>query len=177
MGSSIEHIPRLQQFLHEIGYRHSIGPPPPSELIEAHHHFMHHVFGPHTPWTVERLSVLEEASVSLFHRAYPFADVEMKAVLAKLAAIALFLDDSLDNEEAYNDIGHFAHRIYLGEPQPNGFLTLYQECLQEMSKMHEGDAVMRNLAVIPWIVFVDGCLLERRLVTVDEKLRCHDRTV
>lgn len=136
---------------------------------------MHHVLGPMTSWTTAKLNALEDSSSTIFERAYPFADSEMKFVLAKLTAIAIFLDDSLDDEETYDDIGNFAHRVYLGEAQPTGVLTLYHQGIQELSKMHEGDPVFRGLAVAPWITFIDACMLEKRLLTFDSKLRVSPR--
>lgn len=128
-----------------------------------------------TSWTVAKLNALEDSSSTIFERAYPLSDAEMKFVLAKLTAIAIFLDDSLDDEETYDDIGNFAHRVYLGEAQPTGVLTLYHQGIQELSKMHEGDAVFRGLAVAPWITFIDACMLEKRLLTFDSKLRVSPR--
>lgn len=122
MESAKEHIPRLQRFLDEIGYRYTTPPVPTLDFLQAHHHWMHHVLGPMTSWTTARLNALEDSSSGILERAYPFADAEMKFVLAKLTAIAIFLDDSLDDDETYDDIGNFAHRVYLGEAQPTGIL-------------------------------------------------------
>lgn len=99
----------------------------------------------------------------------------MKLLLARLTAIVILLDDSLDDDEAHDDIGDFAHRVYLGETQPNEILTLYHQDIQELSRSHDGDAVFRGLAVTPWITFLDGCMLEKRLLTFDSELRVSPR--
>lgn len=175
MDPSSEFVPRVLSFLHDIGHRHIQPPPPTVALQNDHHHWMHNVLGPLTSWSTAKLSILEKTSVTLFDRSYPFADVATKAILAKLAAIALLIDDSLDDERMYDDIGSFAHRVYLGESQTCGILSLYHRCIQEMSMMYDGDPVLRGLFVLPWITFVDACLLEKRLLTVDNELGASPR--
>lgn len=117
------------------------------------------------------LTDAEIVSATLWERALPFADAEMKFILARLTAIAAFLDDSITDKTVYDDINEFACRAYLGEAQPDGVLALFYQCLQELSKVHEGDAVLRCLAVTSWFTFPDTCLLEKRLLTVDPELR------
>jgi hypothetical protein len=59
------------------------------------------------------------------------------------------------------------------EAQPPGILTLYHDTLMELSKHHQGDsdAVLRGLALVPWINFADACLLEKPLLPEDPPLR------
>ncbi|KAF9049405.1 hypothetical protein BDP27DRAFT_1304729 [Rhodocollybia butyracea] len=102
---------------------------------------------------------------------YPYADTEVKTVLAKLNAITIYIDDSLDDETMCDEISKFAHHVYIGESQPSGILNLYHGAIKELSHLFEGDPVQRGLAVTPWINFLDVCLLEKRLLTIDKELR------
>lgn len=95
----------------------------------------------------------------------------MKTLLARLSALGLLIDDSLDDEAMCNDLAGFAHRLYMGESQPSGVLDLYEKYVKELSHAHEGDAVLRGLAVYPWISYMDGCLMEKRLMTFNSELR------
>lgn len=109
--------------------------------------WVHHILGPMTSWTTDMLTGVEIVSATLWERVLPFADAEMKFILARLTAIAAFLDDSITDKAVHDDINEFACRAYLGEAQPDGVLALFYQCLQELSKAHEGDAVLRCLAV------------------------------
>lgn len=100
MDASEEHLPRLQLLLHEIGYRCIVPQCPDVELLQLHHHWMHHILGPVTSWSTAKLDALENTSVSFTERVYPHASTKIKFVLAKLTAIAVYLDDSLDDEAA-----------------------------------------------------------------------------
>jgi hypothetical protein len=161
----------LQQLLHEIGHRHRAPPSPDSEFLEGHHKWFLSRLGPCTALSRDKLDALEEASATLIERIYPYADTETKSIMGILTAIGLLMDDSIEDEEVYKEISLFGHRLYLGEPQPPGPLQLYHEALKELSRIHEGDAILRGLAVTPWIVFADACLLEKRLFTEDAELR------
>ncbi|KAF9067422.1 terpenoid synthase, partial [Rhodocollybia butyracea] len=141
------------------------------KFLLSHHEWMHNTLGPMTTWTTTQLDVLEDTSEAVIERSYPSASTEMKAIMAKLTALGIFLDDSIENDVMYEEIGSFAHNLYIGESQPPGILELYQECMQELSHLHDGDAVLRGLAVVPWINFVDACILEKRLLTIDAELR------
>lgn len=175
MESSKEHIPRLQHFLDEIGHRHTAPPEPTLDFLSAYHHWVHHVLGPTTSWTTAKINTLEEISAYYLERAYPFFDVEMKLLLARLTAVFVFLDDALDDEKTYDDITNFTHCLCMGETQPNGVLTLYHQGIQELSRMHEGDAAFRGLAITPWLTFIDACMIEKRLLTIDPELRASPR--
>ncbi|KAF9061614.1 hypothetical protein BDP27DRAFT_1452142 [Rhodocollybia butyracea] len=59
----------------------------------------------------------------------------------------------------------------MGESQSSGVLELYHKCIKELVHLYEGDAVLRGLATVPWINYMDGCLLEKRLLTMDAELR------
>lgn len=169
---SKDHIPRLARFLDEINYRHTPPPCPCPKFLETHHHWTYHILGPRTSWTPAKLTRLEDLSSTFCTRPYPFADAEMKSVLARLTAIVLFLDDSVIEANACDDVEDFSRRVYMGEAQkPDTVLDLYHECIKELCEVYEGDAVLRGLAVTSWLSFPDACLLEKRLLTFDEEVR------
>lgn len=168
-----DHVSRIQLLLHEIDFHYVAPNPPDTDFLDPFHEWMHNELGPgagHT-WYGKKLLVLEDTTATFAERCYPWAAAEIKLIIAKLTAAAIIIDDSVEDEEMYEAIAQFAHRLYLGEPQRPGILALYEESMRELSKFVEGDAVLRGLAVIPWIKFIDGCLLEKRLLTVDNDLR------
>ncbi|KAF9067448.1 terpenoid synthase [Rhodocollybia butyracea] len=170
---SRDYVPRLQMLLREIDYRYLAPPSPSTAFFHSHHSWIHNTVGPMTSWTKSQLDALEVASSTFQERSYPSADIEIKTIMAKLTALFLFIDDSLENDATgiYDELGSFAHNIYIGKSQPSGILELYHECIKEMSHLCEGDPVLRGLAVVPWINFVDACLLEKRLLTIAPELR------
>jgi len=171
--TSSDYAPRLQLLLREIGHRYTKPSPPNDDFLNSFHEWLHFTLGPvsGTSWNGKKLLVLEDSSTAVIERAYPYADTEMKFLMAKLTAMVIVMDDSLDDDEMYDQIAWFAHRLYLGEAQPPGLLSLYHQSMKEMSQFHEGDAILRGLAVVPWISFADACLLEKRMLTVDRGLR------
>lgn len=169
--ASTDYVPRLQLLLHEINHRYVAPQSSSTEFLNSHHDWIHNTVGPLTSWTTKKLAGLEDSSFAVIDRSYPFGDTEMKVLLGKLTALAILIDDSLDNDALYDEIVSFAHRVYTNESHSSEILRLYHECIKELSHAHEGDAVLRGLAVTPWINFIDGCLLEKRLLTVDPKLR------
>lgn len=168
-------VPRLQLLLREIDHRYVAPQSPSMSFLRSFHDWIHNTLGPTTSWTTSKLSILEDTSSAIIERAYPFADTEMRSLMGKLTALAIVIDDSLDDglagEAMYEEIGNFAHYVYIGKSQTSGLLNLYHGCIKELSHALEGDAVLRGIAVTPWIQFVDACLLEKRLLTVDTKLR------
>ncbi|KAF9059252.1 terpenoid synthase [Rhodocollybia butyracea] len=141
------------------------------DFQRSYHGWMHNTFGPTTSWTTRQIDILEELTFTFVEKLFPFVDSEMKGITGKFTAIAIYLDDSLENDAVYNEIGSFAHHLFTGKAQPSATLELYHECIKQMSYLYEGDPVQQAAAVLPWINFIDGCLLEKRLVTVDTKLR------
>ncbi|KAF9067449.1 terpenoid synthase [Rhodocollybia butyracea] len=170
---SRDYVPRLQMLLREIDYRYVAPPSPSVGFLRPHHSWIHDVLGPMTSWTTSQLDVLEDTSSGIVERSYPYADTEMKIIMGKLTALVIIIDDSLENDATgiYDAIGSFAHRVYTGEAQSTDMLNLYHECIKELSHLCEGDAVLRGITVMPWISFVDACLLEKRLLTLDTELR------
>jgi hypothetical protein len=165
------YVVHLRQLLHQIGHRYTAPPPPNLDFLDAFHEWFVTRLGPCTTWSRDRLDVLENVSGTLIERSYPYADTEVKMIIGTLTAVGIFMDDSIDDEEICDQIASFAHRLYLGEPQPPGPILLYHEAMKGLSSLHEGDAVLRGSAVTPWILFADACLLEKRLLTEDAGLR------
>jgi hypothetical protein len=160
-----------QQLLQQLGYRYTPPTPPNSDFLDALHKWFVTRLGPCTTWSRDKLDALEHVAFTIVERCYPYADVETKIVLGVLTALVTFMDDSIDDKEMYDQMASFAHRLYLGEPQPPGPLLLYHEAMKELSSLNAGDAVLEGLAVTPWITFVEACLLEKRLLTEDAGLR------
>ncbi|KAF9061709.1 terpenoid synthase [Rhodocollybia butyracea] len=176
--TSKDYVSRLQLLLREIHYRYVAPLPPCTDFLHSHHSWIHNTLGPMTSWPTSQLDILEETTFTIAERSYPFADIEMKAIIAKLTALAFFIDDSLETNTAgiYDEIGSFAYHVLMGESQPSAILELYHKCIKELAQLYEGDAVLRGLATAPWFNYIDGCLLEKRLLTMDAALRAspHD---
>lgn len=170
---SRSYVPRLERLLQQIGHRFTVPPPPNVEFLEKFHDFIHNSLGPVSgpTWKGKKLLGLENSSVGVMERAYPYASADMKLVMGKLTAMVIVMDDSLDDDGMYEQLSQFGHRLYLGEPQPEGLLSLYHDAMKELSLMHEGDSVLRGLALVGWISFADAALLEKRLLTVNLELR------
>ncbi|KAF9061711.1 terpenoid synthase [Rhodocollybia butyracea] len=177
-GNPKGYISRLQFLLHEVEYRH-IPSSPPIELLRSHNSWTHDTLGPMTPWTKCHLDAVAKMSLDLPYKAYPYADTEVIAVIGKLTALVLYIDDSLETADGivYDEIGSFAYHVFMGKPQPFGILNLYHVCIKELLHLFEGDTALRGLAVWGWINYIDGCLLEKRLLTTDtdnlSKRRCN----
>ncbi|EGN97888.1 hypothetical protein SERLA73DRAFT_74141 [Serpula lacrymans var. lacrymans S7.3] len=168
---STSYIPRLQLLLREIGYRYEAPLPTNPGFHESFHEWFKTTLGPALSWDSNKLHNLEKASSSLAERAYPFADTEMNLLMGKLIAIALSFDDSIKDDEMYTSMAGFTQRVYLGMAQPPGVLAIYHGVLKELSIVYEEDTLLMGLAVVPWITYVDGCLMEKRLLTVDAVVR------
>ncbi|KAJ7511373.1 hypothetical protein B0H11DRAFT_1899837 [Mycena galericulata] len=72
-----------------------------------------------------------------YYRYEPFPPYD-----ANYWAIALVIDDSLENETVNAEIFQFSHKLYLGEDQENGItvgmLALYHENMKELSEDLDG---------------------------------------
>ncbi|KAF9061707.1 hypothetical protein BDP27DRAFT_1485534 [Rhodocollybia butyracea] len=171
--TSKDYVSRLQLLFREINFRYVAPLPPSTDFLHSYHNWIHNTLGPMTSWTTSQLDILEDTTFTIAERPYPFADIEMKAIIAKLTALVIFIDDSLETNTVgiYDEIGSFAHHLLMGESQPSAILELYHKCIKELVHLYEGDAVQRGLATVPWINFIDGCLLEKRLFTMDAELR------
>ncbi|KAJ7816862.1 isoprenoid synthase domain-containing protein [Mycena olivaceomarginata] len=100
----------------------------------------------------------------------PYASADIKLVFAKLTALVTLIDDSIEDEAVYAAIAQFSQKRYLGEAQQNGMLGLYHKSMKELSEIYGNDAVLRGVAVVPWITFIDGCLMEKDILTAEREL-------
>jgi len=125
--------------------------------------------GPTSTWSLKQINELEHAAGGVVERAYPCASIELKLLYAKLTAIAILIDDSLEDEAVYAEILQFSHRLYLGHGQENGMLALYHANMKDLSGVYGDDAVLRGLAIVPWINYIDACLLEKVLFTTQRE--------
>ncbi|KAJ7764214.1 terpenoid synthase [Mycena metata] len=156
----------IKRLLVDIGYRDEPLPAYDSgNYWGPFHSWMLEELGPTSTWSLTQLNELEHAAGGLMERSYPSASLELKLLYAKLTAIAILIDDSLEDDAVHADILQFSHRLYLGHAQENGMLALYHENMKELSSAYGNDAVLRGLAIAPWINYIDACLVEKMVFT------------
>ncbi|KAJ7708635.1 terpenoid synthase [Mycena metata] len=165
MSTLSDYTDCIKRLLIDIGYRDEPFPAYDSSYWGPFHSWMLEELGPTSTWSLKQLNELEHAAGGVIERSYPCASVELKLLYAKLTAIAILIDDSLEDEAVHADILQFSHRLYLGHSQENGMLALYHENMKELSDVYGDDAVLRGLAIVPWINYIDACLLEKVLFT------------
>ncbi|KAF7343862.1 Terpenoid synthase [Mycena sanguinolenta] len=157
----------IHRLLSEIGFRHRPSPPCDADFWEPFHGWMLNLLGPMSSWGPEMLAELEHSSGDLIERIYPYASLELKLLFAKLSAMAILIDDCF--EELHDDLVQFSAKLYRGEAQTNGLLALYYTSMQELSDMYGKDSVLRGLAIVPWMNFLDGCLMEKQVLTAERQ--------
>jgi hypothetical protein len=179
MGAGFHHEPNpqymptseysvcIQGLLTDIGYRYEPFPPYDADYWGPFHGWMLHTLGPTSSWGAKQLAELEHAAGGVIERVYPFASTQMKLLFAKLTAIAILIDDSIEDETVHKHLVQFSHRLYRGEPQQNGLLALYYTNMTELSEMYGDDSVLRGFAIVPWINYIDACLMEKQLFNVE----------
>jgi hypothetical protein len=155
----------IQRLLTDIGYRYEAIPTYDATYWSPFHTWVLYTLGPTSPCNVKQLTELEHVAGGIVERVYPYANVDIKLVFAKLTALIVVIDDSIEDEAVYAAIAQFSQKLYLGEAQQNGLLGLYHESMKELSEIYGNDAVLRGVAVVPWITFVDGCLMEKDILT------------
>ncbi|KAK6988669.1 terpenoid synthase, partial [Favolaschia claudopus] len=112
----------------------------------------------------------------LIESAHKYASLDVRFLYARLTALCLFLDDSIENG-LFDDVAMFSHRMYLGQKQQHPVLALYQATMQELSDIHGNDTVLRDLAVLPFIVHIDACMIEMTLeVSLNTRGDTRDKT-
>ncbi|KAJ7636366.1 isoprenoid synthase domain-containing protein [Roridomyces roridus] len=153
----------VQSLLLDIGYRYEPFPQYDPEYWGPFHHWMLHTLGPVSTWNLKQLTELEHSSGGIIERAYPHTSTAFKLIFAKLTAIAILIDDSIEDDRVNSEIVRFSHRLYLGEKQPEGMLELYHANMKELSDMYGDDTVLRGLAIVPWINYIDACLMEKQI--------------
>jgi hypothetical protein len=123
--------------------------------------------GPTSTSNVTQLTELEYVVGGIVERVYPYASADIKLVFAKLTGLVTLIDDSIEDEAVYAAIVQFSQKLYLGEAQQNRMLGLYHKSVKELSEIYGNDAVLRVVAVVPWITFIDGCLMEKDILTAE----------
>ncbi|KAJ7159374.1 hypothetical protein C8R43DRAFT_1086920 [Mycena crocata] len=162
-----DYLSCIQRLLTDIGYRYESFPPHDADYWESFHGWMVNVLGPASSWTLAQLAEVEHAAGGISERAYPYAGTELKLLLAKMTALGIVLDDSVEDEAVYAEIVQFSQKLYLGEAQQNPLLALYHATLLEVSDFYGNDAILRGLAVVPWINYLDACLMEKDIFTTE----------
>ncbi|KAJ7176336.1 isoprenoid synthase domain-containing protein [Mycena crocata] len=157
----------LQRLLTEIGYRPEPFPPHDTSYWEPFHEWMVYTLGAASSWNAKQIAELEHTAGGVIDRSYPYMRTDLKLLFAKLTAIAILIDDSIEDEVVYSDILQFSHKVYLGEAQDNGLLALYHDNMKELSIVYGNDAVLRGLAIVPWINYIDACLMEKDIFTAE----------
>ncbi|KAJ7136876.1 isoprenoid synthase domain-containing protein [Mycena epipterygia] len=168
--TSSDYITCIQRLVTEIGHRYEPFPPYDANYWEPFHAWTLYTLGPMSSWSAHQLTEVEHAAGSVIERAYPFASTPLKLLFAKLTAMAFFIDDSIEDESMYAEFVQFSHKLFLGEVQQSGILALYHATLKELSTFYSNDAVRRDLAIVPWISYIDACLIEKDLFTEQKGL-------
>ncbi|KAJ7624323.1 terpenoid synthase [Mycena polygramma] len=163
----------IQRLFTDIGYRFEPFPPYDTEYWGPFHDWMLYTLGPTSTWSVKQLTELEHSAGGIIERAYPYASIQLKLLFAKLTAIAILIDDSIEDESVHGEIVQFSHKLYLGEEQENRMLALYHQNITELSAVYEKDTVLRGLATVPWINYIDACLMEKQIF--DAEVRFNSR--
>ncbi|KAJ7688816.1 hypothetical protein B0H17DRAFT_937940 [Mycena rosella] len=159
------HATNIRLLLNDIGHRYEPLPAYDENYWVPLHDWFIFTLGPTSSWTLPQLTELEHSSGGIIERSYPHLSMELRLLFAKLTAIAILIDDSIDDPTLYDEIVQFSRKLYRGEPQQNRMLALYHANINELSDVYGNDAVLRDLAVLPWISYIDGCLMERDIYT------------
>ncbi|KAJ6570879.1 isoprenoid synthase domain-containing protein [Mycena vulgaris] len=154
----------VQQLLNDIGYRSGPHPPYDPNYWGPFHDWIMLTLGPTSSWSVAQLAELEQSAGTVIERAYPYACIEMKLLFAKLTALAILIDDSIEDTTVYAEILQFSHRVYLGQDQQNEMLALYHANMKELSEFYGNDVVLRGLAITPWMTYIDACVMEQNIL-------------
>jgi hypothetical protein len=154
----------VKRLLIDLEYRYEPPPCHDANYWDVFHQWILHTLGPTSSCSANRLAELEHAAGSIRKRAYPYASTELQLLFAKVTALGLLIDDSIQDEAVCAEIAQFSHKLFLGKPQGNPMLALFHAILKELSSVYENDEVLRDMAVIPWIAFIDGCLVERQML-------------
>jgi hypothetical protein len=155
------YVSRLQLLLKDIAYLYGPLPPYDTDFWAPFHRWIVSTLGPTASWNVRQLAELERTAGAIIERSYPHSSTYLKLLFAKLTAIVIIIDDSIDDPAFYGEIVHFSHRLYAGEMQQNPMLALYQMNLKELSDVYGDDGILRGLTITPWISFIDACLIEK----------------
>lgn len=166
-----DYVTCLQRLLREISHRHEPPPSHEADYWNSFHAWIRDMLAPTSSWKVERLTAMASVAGGMVARVYPYSSTQLRLLYAKLNAVAIILDDSVEDPTIYDEITNFCHRLYIGETQQNPMLVLFHSLLKELSSVCGNDAVLRGLTVVPWLTYVDACLLERSLISKEPSPR------
>ncbi|KAF7328100.1 Terpenoid synthase [Mycena sanguinolenta] len=169
MVSAPEFSDCIQRLLSEIGYRHEPFPPYDANFWDPFHLWISNTLGPTSSWGPNKLVELEHTAGGMIERSFPYASIELKLLFAKLTAIATLIDDSIEDEAVYNHLVQFSAKLYCGEVQQNGILALYLANMRELSDMYGEDSVLRGFATVPWMNYIDACLMEKQILAAERQ--------
>jgi hypothetical protein len=153
----------VKRLLIDLEYRYEPPPSHDANYWDLFHQWILYTLGPTSACGEKRLAELEHAAGSISKRAYPYASTELQLLYAKVTALGLLIDDSIQDEAVCAEIVQFSHKLFLGESQGNRMLALFHATLKELSYVYENNEVLRDMAVVPWIAFINGCLMERQM--------------
>jgi hypothetical protein len=153
----------VKRLLIDLEYRYEPPPSHDANYWDLFHQWILYTLGPTSACGEKRLAELEHAAGSISRRAYPYASTELQLLYAKVTALGLLIDDSIQDEAVCAEIVQFSHKLFLGESQGNRMLALFHATLKELSYVYENNEVLRDMAVVPWIAFINGCLMERQM--------------
>ncbi|KAJ7230695.1 isoprenoid synthase domain-containing protein [Mycena pura] len=164
MSAPLSHYAaRVKRLLTDLEYRFEPPAPHDANYWDLLHQWTLYTLWPTSSCSEKRLAEMEHAAGHMGKRAYPYASTELQLLFAKITALAILIDDSMEDEATCAELAQFSHKLFLGEPQENRMLALYHATLKEMSYVYEGNDVLRDMAVVPWIAFIDGCLMEKQM--------------
>ncbi|KAJ7865027.1 terpenoid synthase [Mycena olivaceomarginata] len=129
----------IQRLLTDIGYRYEAIPTYDATYWSPFHTWMLYTLGPTSPCNVKQLTELEQVAGGIVEASISLCKRRHKACLAKLTALVVVIDDSIEDEA----------KLYLGEAQQNGLLGLYHESMKELSEIYGNDAVLRGCSRCP----------------------------
>lgn len=170
-AASLDYKTRIQEFIHNIGYRFE---PPVADPVftRLFHAWITDELQPILGWDKERMAAIEDVAHRICIRCYPHACTELKMLMGKLTALGTVIDDSLGNDTMYSHVALFTHKMYMGEPQPAGTIfPLYEKCIRELSAYYGADGVLRGIGVTSWMTFMEAASLEERMQVFDEYIR------
>ncbi|KAJ7604417.1 isoprenoid synthase domain-containing protein [Mycena polygramma] len=146
-NSSSDYTACVKRLLIDLQYRYE---PPPSHDANYWDHFHRWIvykLGPTSSFGEKHLAEIEHAAGSISERCYPYASTELQLLFAKMTALGILMDDSIQDEAMYSEIAQFSHKLFLGEPQENCLLALFHATLKELSCAFENNEVLRDMAV------------------------------
>ncbi|KAJ7886792.1 isoprenoid synthase domain-containing protein [Mycena olivaceomarginata] len=136
----------VKRLLIDLEYRYEPPPSHDANYWDLFHQWILYTLGPTSACGEKRLAELEHAAGSISRRAYPYASTELQLLYAKVTALGLLIDDSIQDEAVWESHARIISRD-----------------LKELSYVYENNEVLRDMAVVPWIAFINGCLMERQM--------------